>query len=116
MAEPRYAGGWQSAAAGARGPGSRRGAIPLDEALVAALSELEDLPVELLRRHVELTAVDGLPIELDPAVSQQPPGLRARDPEVLCDQRGQVHHGVRGKLGLLDVVRHAVLHVQTVEV
>ena len=67
------------------------------------------------------SGAERLPVEPDPALVQQPPGLAAGGPEVLGQQRRQVHHAVRDQVRarerhLLDLLGRPVLLVDAVEV
>ena len=74
------------------------------EALVPPLADLQNRIGKPFRGQVEIVRPELLAVEPDPALAEQPPRLRARQPEVVPYERGHVNHLSRRELRLLDLV------------
>src|SRR5215211_4278568 len=82
-----------------------------------ALADLQHGAIEALGGDVEVVGAERLAVELDPALGEHPPGIRAREPEPLRQQSGHVDLAVaRAHRQLGHLLGRLVAHEQAVEV
>ena len=83
------------------------------QAAEAPSADLQHLPICPLCGDVVLAGPELRVAERHTPLVDQPARLRARDPELLGDQRWEVDHAVAAERGLLDLLRRLVLHEDT---
>ena len=84
--------------------------------LEAPPAHLEHRSVEHVGGHVERGTVELGAVQADPALCEQAPCLRARQPERVRHHGGEVDLAVVGAEGeLLDLIRQLMAHVDGVE-